>query len=388
MDKEYQLLLNLCAHCLDGEEFTLEWDRSTNFKKLFKHAKVHNLLGIVYCAVAKMKNRDELPADFLEAIKNKFFDLIFIYEKQSNELKEVQALLSSSDTPYIVFKGARLRELYPVPESRAMGDIDMLISEQDRDSVKKLLVSNGFECVKQNGPVYNYTKNGVLFEIHTKLINQYDFGVFADAFSEAIFDGCFGEFRNDFHFAYLIAHTAHHFKFYGAGIKLVLDLAVMLKTCNIDLKNVFKILNEYNLVRFAKVMLTVCNHFFGIGEDFGIDTGEVELFLCKCGAFGNDNDNKGVTLARRQLEEDEKYSPFKTKLKLLFPPYSKLKDIDYIKFIDGRPWLILYAWVYRIIYNLKNRKEFTKNAVSSLNDEKTQALAKAELEFFKEIGLE
>ena len=70
MDKEYQLLLNLCAHCLDGEEFTLEWDRSTNFKKLFKHAKVHNLLGIVYCAVAKMKNRDELPADFLEAIKN------------------------------------------------------------------------------------------------------------------------------------------------------------------------------------------------------------------------------------------------------------------------------------------------------------------------------
>lgn len=76
-----------------------------------------------------------------------------------------------------------------------------------------------------------------------------------------------------------------------------------------------------------------------------------------------------------------------TRLRLLFPPYRKLREIDYIKFIDGRPWLILYAWVYRIIYNLKNRKEFTLKAVNSLDDENTQALAQKELELFKEIGL-
>ena len=135
-------------------------------------------------------------------------------------------------------------------------------------------------------------------------------------------------------------------------------------------------------------MLTVTYRFFGVGKDYGMDTADVEEYLLKNGAFGNAKENKGVTLARRELEQGKKYSPFMTKLRLVFPPYSKLKEIDYIKFIDGRPWLILYAWVYRIIYNFKNRKEFTKKAVNSLDDEKTKALAEKELEFLKEIGLE
>ncbi len=388
MDKEYLLLLNLCAHYVDGEEFELEIDKKINFRKLFKYAKAHNLLGIVYCAVSKMKNSNDLPPDFVDALKNKFFDLIYLYECQSSKLDEVKRLFSSSDTLFIVFKGARLRELYPVPESRAMGDIDMLIYPEDRDKVKKLLTTNGFECVKQNGPVYNYTKDGVLFEIHTKLISQYDSGAFANAFDYAIFDGCDGEFKNSFHFAYLIAHTAHHFKFYGAGLKLVLDFAIMLKTCNIELDEVFKILKHFSLDYFAKVMLTVTYRFFGVGKDYGMDTADVEEYLLKNGAFGNAKENKGVTLARRELEQGKKYSPFMTKLRLVFPTYSKLKEIDYIKFIDGRPWLILYAWIYRIIYNFKNRKEFTKKAVNSLDDEKTKALAEKELEFLKEIGLE
>lgn len=63
----------------------------------------------------------------------------------------------------------------------------------------------------------------------------------------------------------------------------------------------------------------------------------------------------------------------------------KLKEIDYIKFIDGRPWLILYAWIYRIIYNFKNRKEFTLNAVNSLDDENTHALAQKELELLRRL---
>ena len=101
------------------------------------------------------------------------------------------------------------------------------------------------------------------------------------------------------------------------------------------------------------------------------DTKNDEKYLCDCGAFGNENENKGVTVARRELEEGKKYSPFMAKLRLLFPPYKKLIEIAYIKFIDGRPWLILYAWIYRIIYNFKNRKEFTLNAVNSLDDENT-----------------
>lgn len=65
--------------------------------------------------------------------------------------------------------------------------------------------------------------------MHTKIISEFGDNAFNDAFENSVFDGCKGELNNDYHFAYLIAHIAHHFKFYGAGLKLILDLAVMLK---------------------------------------------------------------------------------------------------------------------------------------------------------------
>ena len=32
-----------------------------------------------------------------------------------------------------------------------MGDIDVLIKAEDRDKIKKLLISNGFDCVRKTG---------------------------------------------------------------------------------------------------------------------------------------------------------------------------------------------------------------------------------------------
>lgn len=385
MEKEYKVLINACRHHLDGDKYY--FDTSVDYNKLFACAKAHNLLGVLHCSIANAFNKDDISDKFKKALEDKFLDLVYLSNLQVNMTNEVKMLFSSSQIKYIVFKGAVLRDDYPVPESRAMGDIDILIKAEDRDKVKHLLVSNGFECVKENGPVYNYTKNGVLFEIHTKLISCYDTEPFCNAFDYARFDGCEGKFNDNFHFAYLIAHTAHHFKFYGAGIKLILDLAVVQKTKFIILQTVFDYLKAVDLEQFGRALMTVCYDFFKVGLDFFVDTKDVKEYLCNCGAFGNENENKGVTVARRELEEGKKVSPFMTKLRLLFPPYRKLKEIDYIKFIDGRPWLILYAWIYRIIYNLKYRKEFTLKAVSSLDDENTQNLAQRQLNMFKEIGL-
>ena len=139
-------------------------------------------MGIVNCAVANAENKNDISPKFKNAVENSFFDLIYLANLQSNMLKEVKTLLKASEVPYIVFKGAVLKQSYPVPESRVMGDIDILINECDRNKVKKLLTSNGFDCIKQNGPVYNYVKNNVLFEIHTKLINHYYEEPFCNAF--------------------------------------------------------------------------------------------------------------------------------------------------------------------------------------------------------------
>ena len=64
-----------------------------------------------------------------------------------------------------------------------------------------------------------------------------------------------------------------------------------------------------------------------------------------------------------------------------------MKNIPYVKFIEGRPYLLAFGWIYRIIYNLKNKKAFVKEATSTLANDETEAEAKKEIKFFEEIGL-
>lgn len=385
MKKEEYFLIAICKAYLTNSE--PEIPRDIDWKELYKLARHHNLLGICYCVLNISKQKSSIPSGFMTAVENKFFDLVYLYQCQSNCLDEVNALLTAHQMRYILFKGAVLRNYYPVPESRAMGDIDLLIDKENRDKVKKHLKEAGFICTEQNGPVYNYRRGNVLLEVHTQIISEFGNSAFSDAFDYAEFDGYKGILDDNYHMAYLISHIAHHFKFYGAGIRHVLDLAVFQQKKDIDIDKVIEILKPIGLDTFAGVILSVCSEWFDIGQKFVDDTKKTQQYLCKCGVFGAMNENKGAIVTRKELEKSGKSNSFIVKLKLAFPSYERLKNIDYIRFINGRPWLTPYAWIYRFFYNLKHRKSFMTKTIKEIDDKQTQALAKQELDYFEEIGL-
>ena len=387
MKKEY--LVELCRAFLYGESITV--DAKADLDALYKLSKVHNLSAVAFCALNTANNKDDLPREALKRFENDFLDDVIRYDFQSRQKAEIAALCENEGIRCVFFKGAELRELYPVPEARVMSDVDVLIDKESRDKLKSVLTSNGFTCRASNGNVYEYTKDELLTEVHTRIISgkigENDIEeYFKDAINHAEFDGCAGTLDNNYHFAYLIAHTAHHFWFYGAGAKLILDLAVMLTRRDIDLDEVLEILNGCGLRQFAEVILTVTFKWFGCGRDFGSDTAETEHFLLSYGAFGNSGRNKAAVVRRKALENGEE-SGFKAKLSLLFPSYEKMKNIPYISFIEGRRYLVPAAWLYRIYYNFKNRREFVGNATRTLSSDETKNEAERELGFFREIGL-
>lgn len=383
MNNEEKLLVNICRCYLNGEELTLSGD--IDMKKLYTLAKNHNLIGICHCVFTGSKNAP-IGENARQQFMNSFFDLIYIYTLQSAALSDIGTCLASDGIRYIPFKGSVLRELYPVAESRSMGDIDILIEEKNRAKADNALKKAGFECYAPNGAVREYKRDSVILELHTKMLPEAD-NAFCDAFDNAVFDGNTGMLDNNYHFAYLIAHLAHHFKFYGAGIKLILDLAVMLKKCSIDLDRVRILLAPLGLTRFFEEILSVCSVWFGVGKAYIQNTEKTQEYLLKNGAFGSLNENKSSKIARDNLEQGKNTNPLAVKLRLAFPSYSKMKNIPYIKFIEGRPWLTPYAWCYRLIYNLKNRQQFTLKTLKDIDDENTAFLAKEELKFFEEIGL-
>lgn len=388
MARDY--LITVLSAYLYKEKIVL--DDSIDYAELLEIAKNHNLLAIVFSVIKQADNRNIVPQSIYKVMEDSFFDSIFRYEAQKIGINALTTTLSNAGIYHTLFKGAVIREHYPVPEVRAMGDIDVLIKPEDRDTVKKLLCDNGYDAINTNGPVYDYKKDDILIEMHTKIIsgkvgNADAENGFLDAMDHCEFDRYTGVLEPSYHFAYLITHMAHHFWFYGAGAKLVLDLAVMLKTYDIDIKYVEEKMDSIGLLTFTKTILTLCHKWFGVGQAYDIDVKNTEDFLLSYGAFGNANRDKAVVIQRKELEEGKRNSATMTRLRLLFPSYEKMKNIPYISFIEGRPWLTPYAWGYRLFYNLKHKKEFVKSATASIGSKETSESAQSELIYFEEIGL-
>lgn len=388
MNKEQKILLQCLNGFYNKKDCNIDCDFDAD--ALYAEARSHNLSAITYSMLrnnAVLKNN----ANAYEAFENDFYDCIVRYDKQKAVINEIDSLLSENGIKHIFFKGSEIREYYPVPEFRVMGDIDLLIKKEDRQTVLSLLCNAGYEAKNTNGAVYDYVKNGVLIEMHTKLINgkvgsKSAEGYFSDAIDHAEFDGYAGHFEANYYCAYLITHIAHHFWFYGAGIKMILDLAVVIKRFRINTDEVIKILSEFGLDEFGKNIFTVCFKWFGAGKNYNCDTDKTEKFLLDNGAFGNINRDPSVIVRRKALEEGKK-NALAARLSLAFPPYSKMKELPYIKFMEGRPYLLPLGWIYRIIYNLKNRKEYTKSANKNLSDRETLKCAQDEINYFEEIGL-
>ncbi len=390
MDALQNYLIELCRAYLENRQVSLSDD--VDYHALYALAKVHNLSAIVFCVLNTAPNSHIVPQDALKRFDGDFLEAVVRYDFQSAQISEISALCRESNIRHIFFKGTELRDLFPVPEARVMGDADVLIAPEDRTRMKALLEENGYSCKNANGNVYEYTRDGLLTEVHTKIISgkigDTDLeAYFADAMAHAAFDGTQGKLEDNYHFAYLLAHTAHHFWFYGAGLKLLLDLAVMLAKCQIDLNRVLTLLAPCRLERFAKVLLTLTHQWFGCGRDYGVSTESTAAFLLSYGAFGNSNRDKAAVIARKDMEQGGRGSGFSAKWHLLFPPYQTIRNIPYIRFIDGRPYLLPAAWIYRIYYNFRYRKAFVQSATKNLGSDETKESAKEELAFFEEIGL-
>ena len=390
MNKEYKFLIELTKAYLYNEKTTLKED--INYTALFNYAAAHNLLGVVYCAVNNAVNKNVVPPAVFNQVKEKFFDVIYVSNLQNEIANTAKNALSEANIKFIPFKGIDIKKYFPIPESRIMGDIDILIDEDDVLAAKNAMTKAGFTVKNESGPVWDYEQYNVKIEMHSNLLNdsvdkQEVINHFSNAKNNATFCGCEGEFNNTFQFEYLIAHIAHHFRDYGAGIKLILDLAVMLKYANVDLKKAVSNLEIAGLGKFSKEILSVCFKWYGTGVCFNKNTQKTEDFIVSFGAFGKSHRNNSSVVARKDFETNKHTNPLAIKLRVIFPPYSKLKTMPYIKFIYGKPYLTPIAWIYRIFYNLRHRKKSALNTATGLNDKKTIEQAKQEFDFFKEIGL-
>ena len=331
----------------------------TQVSKLFYFFYIQGILPIL----AFMDKKWDIIKD--ETIKNElvdcYYQAIAVNLNKANMFELISQKLSENKIPHMPVKGWYVRTLYPVPELRTFGDIDILIDKQDRQKTDEIFTENGYSVKDNWEPTYSYDKGALRCEVHTELMDS-DLGkgeqvitFFSDALKTAEKDVSERYSpQKDLHLMYLFCHLAKHLYSGGAGIRMYMDIALFLKANSgtLDFEKTYEDSKKLHLDCFFKTVLLACGEWFEIDLPFEInDIKPDSLEALKKYTFGSDLFGKTRDKSIISLRNDESGSKGSVLKDTLFPNAKKIEER--YKFIKGRKYLLPFAWVARGFVNLK-----------------------------------
>lgn len=386
-----EVLKNYINDCNDAPN-----PKGIDFKSFINLCHIHNVSGIAYYTLKKEgisfpdKEKDSLEKDYLA-------EIVFSY-RQEEVFKELSNILNENNIQYATYKGIIIKNLYPNPELRTMGDIDILLHCDDRKKINDILLKLGYIKLADKDE-WLYNKNQVNIEIHSKIKYAYKskINIPEDDFWNHIKQtGASFAYELDpvYHLALLIDHMAMHTINRGLGIRMLLDIAVWLKFYlnRIDIDSLTNELINLNILQFSKRVFFLCEQLFSIKSpylDFSISKDTYDNlvdFILSGGVFGKNNssfNNVDYLLAKNSINSSAN-SKFKNKfsvfLPLLFPPFSTMKRR--YPYLSKIPLLLPIAWVQRCFSKVLRPSYNDKESIKRFTYEKQTEILKSILNDF------
>lgn len=368
--KSYFLYILRCfylnTNCKEPKE-------SLNTLQLYRLAKIHDVQGIVF---TKIQNIEKIKnTDCYNKLRNDFFGMTKASIIMDSDLNTLTSLLNSNGFDHILFKGSSIKNCYPSKELRSMGDIDILVREDDFTKIHSLLINNGFVYQEKSSEKYTkaYSLGFTNFEVHTNLANKNsnihgaDFiGFFRNAFNHStVLQNNTYVLEPEYHLAFLLYHLERHFEIEGSGIRMFLDLPFFIKGNNIDYNILGEYLSRLNLTDFCTCIFDICNRCFHsdlpILTKNQLDNQIAEFFIEKIltgGTFGKVNKSDAQKLLIIQLRNNYDYSTKLGKIKgffkWMFPSKAELEKIHLWK--TGSPVILLPIVYTKRIFNALHKR--------------------------------
>lgn len=365
MSPAEQSFLNLLSAYLRGEqpeELPQAWE------EILKLARINGVTGLLWDLCRAVPG---IPEPVSEQLHSAFLSEVFLDTCRNTDFREVTEALRQAGVEVVAMKGMVLRDAYPTPQLRTMGDVDLVIRPRDREASHNIMTSLGFSAMVDNHAVWTYQRDVVTYEIHDHMMyedlaNGVDYTGYFDRVWEHLVPGPCGVAapEPEFHFLYLVVHQAKHIMNRGNGFRFFLDLAFFCRTQKLNWEWVRGELEKLQLLEFTKTCFTLCHRWFGaemplpdreISEAFFREITEKTFRDGLFGFHNQDNQMGGSAKAIRRSGLPYWLSTLKLTIHRLFPPYRDMQLIPWYSFVDGRPWLLPVAWVYRFFYCLRHK---------------------------------
>jgi len=341
-------------------------EEGINWNYIFKKANEQNIVGLLYCAVSKLDGKYQPGRELMEKWNKLMLTTMGVMTQKYYEFQRMCRIIADRGIRLIGLKGCIVRELYPVPELRTMGDFDVLIRREDLGEVTEIFKGEGYRI--ENG-IYGVIcgNENVLWEVFPTI--EEEFRKKPEEMDEIYFHNCIEDGmisypKPTYFLAHLIVHMGKHYVERGAGIRNLCDIALFVDKYkgDIDFQKAKKICIDEG---FSNIFNYVVNT---IDSWFDIDVSKIETEKKECGKFleysleygifGINNNSMVVKVAR--YEDDSIGS-----IRKIFFPTVKLLDNRYT-YLKKWPFLLPIAWVHRIFYALFTHKYSAKQVIGEI----------------------
>lgn len=318
-----------------------------------------------------------------------------------SEIKAIKTHFSNRDIPFIFLKGANLKQIYPMSYMRAMGDIDILIHEQDHESIPSLMSALGYRLDTKGITHDLYLKGrGLIVEVHHRIdahFHEAHIDVLQDAWQRKIpVEGSEYRLSHEDELIYLLAHLAKHMYSSGVGIRSVLDIGIFMKAyeTSLDRARVHALIAQAGLMTFFSNLLALNQSWFHVEfhEAYNVPTisdvfyDDITNYVIGSGIHGHaagfNQALPGITKVAVR-DQTVRRSRIKYLFRVMFPKYKELLPAHPVL----KRWKILLPWFwvkrwFRLIFKQTRRSIRKLKAVNV--DSETIATHMA---LFQELGL-
>lgn len=400
MTLEMQWMVKLLDAYINKTDITLP--PSCSAEKLYEAGKKHSVLPILFQVLCRQgSDCKDNSGKVMELFKKAYISAVYLASLQDCSLEELGEKLTERGIGYVPVKGSVIKKLYPEPDLRTMGDLDLLIQEKDRAAADEIMKSLGYERQGLGSNVWTYKRGMVTFEIHVNLAgekywNDVDYiGYFSELFqkSHPIGEKTERRLTLEDHFLFLCFHLAKHLCSTGAGIRMILDIALYIKHYDkqMDWQYIWREADKLRLRDFIENMLSICRSWFHVETASSakkMDTRTQAIFeeyVLSGGVFGFEREDS-IRRLRKGIREEGSNRSLWVKLRALlylaFPDREHMKD--FLPELEEHPALLPAAWVKRWYLGLRN-KERVKKSLENFSGNVEEA--KSQWELLKKIGL-
>ncbi len=400
---EEQMVLALLRQALTGgdepEAEDISWDG------VIRTAQRHAVLPLLYPVLSERKNGP--GPEEMKRVREVTLTCVRQNVRLAWETARIQEMFEKAGLPTVVLKGGGIGALYPVPEYRKSGDVDLFLIRQQADGEKHqkaflkeqmrraltVLAEIGYRPDISHAPsnhVVFENGDGIRLELHTFLTEPVDNDEVNRKIWEIQRSGAFQTHTVQTSgqeltvlagagqaFSFLL-HMLHHFLRSGFGLKLLTDWVVFWNHIPADdrtSRDTYQsLVNMCGLTGFSDLVTSVCTQYLGLIGLTALHPCDPALLspflreIFSSGEFGEEDRTRMVAL--RGTGAADYLREFHHRMKLNFPAAS------------AYPVLYPVLWartLVRFLYNNRKIRGITARAVLKQAGERSRFMKQLHL---------